>query len=82
MTLWNSRHNSRSNVAYLLDEIGELSTYFTSFDVCHVSRSANLPAHLCTKRACAPDVTDSWLDDTPIFLVTSLLADSSMNAFR
>lgn len=82
VTLWNSRHNSHSIVAYLLDEIGELSTYFDSFLICRVSRSANLPAHLCAKRACALGVTDSWIDETPSFLVTSLLADSSMNALR
>ena len=81
VTLWTTRHNSRSIVAPLLLEIGELSTHFSSFVIQHVNRSANLPAHLCVKRACTLNVTDSWLDETPSFLVSSLLADCSKNAF-
>ena len=81
VTPWNTRHNFRSIVAPILLEIGELSDLFSFFDVQHVNRSANLPAHLCTKHACTLNVTESWLDETPSFLLTSLLADCPGNAF-
>ena len=81
VTLWTTRHNSRSIVAPLLVEIGELCNNFTLFDIQHVNRPANVPAHLCAKRACTLNVTDSWLEETPSFLVTSLLADCPENAF-
>ena len=81
VTLWNTRHNSRSIVAPLLLEIGELCNNFTLFDIQRVIKSANVPAHLCAKRACTLNVTDSWLEETPSFLVTSLLADCPENAF-
>ena len=74
-------HNSRSIVAPLLVEIGELCNNFTLFDIQHVNRPANVPAHLCAKRACTLNVTDSWLEETPSFLVTRLLADCPENAF-
>ena len=78
--LWNSRHNSRSIVAHILVQIGELARDFSLFVVQHVNRSANVPAHLCAKRACTLHVTESWLDETPSFLVTSLMVDCSRNA--
>ena len=81
VTLWTTHHNSHSIVAPLLVEIGELCNNFTLFDIQHVNRSANVPAHLCAKRACTLNVTDSWLEETPSFLVTSLLADCPENAF-
>lgn len=81
VNLWNSRHAERSAVAPILDEIGELSLDFDYFVIQHVIRTANLPAHLCAKRACSLLVTDSCLNSTPSFLVSSLLADCPKNAF-
>ena len=81
VTLSNIRHNSRSIVAPILEEIGELVFDFSVFEVQHVIRSANLPAHLCAKHACTLNVTESWLDKTPSFLVTNLLADCPRNSF-
>ena len=81
MQLWNIRHNSRSIVAPILLEIGELVSDFSLFDVLHVNRSANVPAHLCAKRACTLAMTNSCLDSTPSFLVSSLLEDCPKNAF-
>ena len=52
VSLWNTHHNTRSIVAPILDEIGELARDFILFDIHHVTRSANVPAHLCAKRAC------------------------------
>ena len=62
-------------------EIGELVSNFSLFNVPHINRSANVPAHLCAKHACTLNITDCWLEDTPSFLVTSLLADYLRNAF-
>ncbi|KAF7047582.1 hypothetical protein CFC21_056491 [Triticum aestivum] len=81
VNLWNNRHNSRLIVAPILVEIGELVSYFSLFVIQHVIRSANVPAHLCAKRACTLNVMESWLEDNPGFLLTSLLADCRENAF-
>lgn len=62
-------------------EIDELSTRFTTYVIQHLSRSANGPAHLCAKRACTMPVIESWLTETPSFMISSLLADCSTNAF-
>ena len=51
-------------MAPLFYEIGELATVFSSFDILHVIRSANYPAHLCAKRACTLSVIESWLEET------------------
>ena len=75
VNLWTSRHSNRSAVAPLLVEIGELAANFTSFRIQHVSRSANVPAHLCAKHACSLMVTESWTDVRPPFLLTSLMAN-------
>uniref|UniRef100_A0A3B5XXJ3 RNase H type-1 domain-containing protein n=1 Tax=Triticum aestivum TaxID=4565 RepID=A0A3B5XXJ3_WHEAT len=82
VNLWATRHDSRSVVAPILLDIGELTTCFSSFDICHVVRSANEPAHICAKHACTIDRTDSWLDNTPGFLVSALLADCPANTFN
>ena len=80
VNLWKSSHNSFSIVAPILLDIGELAATFTSFDIIHVSRSANVHAHLCAKRAWTLMVTASWLEIVPSFLITSLLADDSRSA--
>ena len=56
-------------------EIGELVRDFQLFNTVHVNRAADVPAHLCAKNACTLNVTECWLDETPSFVVTSLLAD-------
>ena len=38
VNLWSSRYNTRAIVAPILDEIGELSSSFTSFSIKHVRR--------------------------------------------
>jgi hypothetical protein len=81
VNLWNTRHNSRSIVAPLLVEIGELATSFCFFDIQHVMRTSNIPAHLCVRHASTLNVSECWLDETPSFLVSSLLADCPANAF-
>ena len=75
VNLWSSRGNCRSVAATILEEVEELSSFFLSFSVQHVSRLLNNPAHLCAKRACTLAMTDSWLDACPDFLVSSLLND-------
>jgi hypothetical protein len=75
--LWISRHGSRSTVAPILLEIGELALNFSSFRIQHVPRTANHSAHLCAKFACTLTSTSSWLDCIPDFLVVSIQADQS-----
>ena len=43
VNLWNTRHDSRSAVAPILVEIGELAGSLNSFDIHHVVRSATTP---------------------------------------
>jgi hypothetical protein len=77
VNLWNSRAVSRSLVAPVLLEIEGLASSFFTFVIQHVSRSANVPAHLCAKLACSQNETSCWMDTTPSFLVTSCLADNA-----
>jgi hypothetical protein len=81
VNLWKTRHNSRCIVAPLLEEIGELASSFISFDIQHVIRTSNYPAHLCAKRASTLNVTESWMDETPSFLFSCLLADCPASAY-
>ena len=47
--------------------------YFLFFVIQHVNRSANLAAHLCANCACCTlNVAESWLDETPRFLLLFL----------
>lgn len=57
--LWNSRYTDLSVIAPILYEIGELALSFISFSIQHVMRTANGPAHVCAKRACTLNVTES-----------------------
>ncbi|KAI5020406.1 hypothetical protein ZWY2020_045294 [Hordeum vulgare] len=82
VNLWHDRRDGRSVVAPILLEIEELSLTFSSFVIQHVLRAANGPAHLCAKYACTRDATESWLTETPSFLVSSLLADCPANTFH
>ena len=81
VNLWNNRYDDRSIVAPILAEIRELSLNFSSFVIQDVIRATNGLAHLCAKRASMLNVTESWLEMTPSFLISSLLADCSTNAF-
>jgi hypothetical protein len=81
VNLRNNSHNSLSVVAPILLELGELSNSFTVFSIEHVLRAANYPAHLCAKRASTLSVIESWMSETPSFLVSSLIADCPANAF-
>lgn len=80
VNLWNTRHGSRSVVAPILSEIGELACNFSFFHIQHVPRTANVPAHLCAKFACTLMVTDSWFETPPDFLAVSILADHAGSA--
>ena len=75
VNLLSVRSNSRSIVAPILEEIGELVVGFVSFSIQHVRRTAIVPAHLCARRASTMDGTDSWLISSPSFLIPSLLED-------
>jgi hypothetical protein len=77
ISLWNNRHDSRSVVAPILQEVGELVISFNSFIFQHVFRLANNAAHLCAKLACTLTVSSSWLDCIPNFLLVSIQTDQS-----
>ena len=77
VNLWNLRRVSRSLIALLLLDIEELAASFISFDILHVKRHANIPAHLYAKHACTLEVLECWMDSPPGLLVTSLMADSA-----
>ena len=77
VNLWNSCRTLRSMIASLLLDIEELAASFTSFDILHVKRHANIPAHLYAKHACTLEVLECWMDSPPGLLVTSLMADSA-----
>ncbi|KAI4980920.1 hypothetical protein ZWY2020_021405 [Hordeum vulgare] len=80
--LWATLHDSRSVVDPIMLEIGELSASFNSFVICHNVRSTNGPAYIYPKHACTIDMTKSWIDSTHSFLISSLSADCSANAFN
>ncbi|KAE8800936.1 Alanyl-tRNA synthetase [Hordeum vulgare] len=82
VNLWHDRRDGRSVVDAILFEIEELSHTFSFFVIQHVLRAANGPAHLCAKYACTTNTTESWLTETPSFLVSSLLADCPANTFH
>ena len=53
---------------------GNISSFFV---IQHVNRSANLAAHLRANRACCTlNVAESWLDETPRFLLLFLRGTS------
>jgi ribonuclease HI len=73
--LWHNRATDRSMVKNVLDEISELSVFFTVFSLCHARREANQAAHSCAKFASIQDGLFSWDAEPPTFLVHSLQAD-------
>ena len=85
MIAWNTRHNSRLILAHILLQIVALSNISSFFVIQHVNRSANLAAHLHANRAahlranrasCTLNVAESWLDETPRFLLLFLWGTS------
>jgi hypothetical protein len=68
VNFWNTRHSCRLIVASILEEVGELVCSFNSFLIHH-------SAYLCAKLACTFEVTSSWLDCIPDFLMVSLQVD-------
>ena len=64
-------------LAHILLQIGALGNIFSFFVIQHVNRSANLAAHLRANRACCTlNVAESWLDETPRFLLLFLRGTS------
>jgi hypothetical protein len=49
--LWHNRVKDRSVIKQVLDEISELSLFFTGFSLSHARREANQAAHSCAKYA-------------------------------
>ena len=65
------------NSGSILLQIGALGNISSFFVIQHVNRSANLAAHLRANRACCTlNVAESWLDETPRFLLLFLRGTS------
>lgn len=73
--LSSSCKNSRSTAMPIIREIWVIALSLSSFLIQHVSRTANESSHLCATRSQALDVTKSWINSSPDFLVSSLLVD-------
>ena len=65
---WFSRHNTRSLLAPIFDEIRDKALSFASFTVQRSSRDGNGRADPCAKRATTLAVSECWLDSCPSFL--------------
>ena len=62
--------HSRLILAHILLQIVALGNISSFFVIQHVNRSTNLAAHLRANRACCTlNVAESWLDETPHFLL-------------
>jgi hypothetical protein len=72
-------HISCSIVAPLLIKIGEVTSFFTLFDIQHVIRSSNYQAYLSAKRVSTLSMAESWMNKTPSFFVP--FCDCSANVF-
>jgi hypothetical protein len=69
------RGNHRAVIAPIISEISDISLEFSSFEILFARRSANVVAHECARYACAHGASAVWLNDSPEFLSTSLMAD-------
>ncbi|TVT96895.1 hypothetical protein EJB05_57860, partial [Eragrostis curvula] len=78
VALWNSRHQQRSEIATLLEDIQELVAPLTSFSMQFVRRSANVAAHLCAKQVSANSPSLIWIDYPPSFLQRCLQSDCNL----
>ena len=76
--LWHNRASGRSVVKNVLDEISELSVFFTAFSLSHARREANQAAHSCAKYTSLQEGSFSWDAEPPAFLVHSLQADCNL----
>jgi hypothetical protein len=73
--LWMERGNHRAVIAPIISEISDISLEFSSFEIMFARQSANVVAHECARYACALGDSAVWLNDSPEFLSTSLMAD-------
>ena len=70
-------HSPQFSLAHILLQIVALGNISSFFVIQHVNRSANLAVHLRANRACCTlNVAESWLDETPRFLLLFLRGTS------
>jgi hypothetical protein len=48
---WQIRRNQRSEIAATFDDVQQLVSVFTSFEIRHVNRLTNYAAHICAQHA-------------------------------
>ena len=75
MNLWRSKNYERSEIAYILQEVLEMSGNFEKFSVNFVKREANEMAHLCAKQASEDRHRCFWVNFILKFLRQCMLAD-------
>ena len=74
VSLWKNRTKQRSEISTILNEIQELASAFTSFEINHVRREANFAAHSCAHFASSSLDTHVWFSP-PSFLQRCLQSD-------
>ena len=70
VNLCNHSTPSRSIIASVCLDIRELSSFFTSFELVHVNRTANEAAHACAHRDSSVRRRCVWANYTPVFLTS------------
>jgi hypothetical protein len=73
VSLWKNRTKQRSEISTILNEIEELASAFTSFEMIHERREANFAAHYCANFASSSLDTYVWF--SPSFLQRCLQFD-------
>jgi ribonuclease HI len=72
---WKDSGTGRSIITSIVNELKELSGLFSSFEIKHVSRSANMAAHACAHRANEDRRRCVWVNYNPPFLASILAKD-------
>lgn len=75
---WKSRDIYRLIIVPILRELEEIVLGFVYFWVNHVERNLNVPTHQRAKCACTLNGMESWLDQSPEFLIRCLMADCNL----
>jgi hypothetical protein len=62
-------------ISPLLEETNVLSLGFEFFSVSFARRSNNASAHACARYERLNNVSGDWIEESPVFLQNSLIAD-------
>jgi hypothetical protein len=62
VALWKNRGKHHSEITAILDDLEEMVSNFTSFQVLHTKRPAIFVAHLCAQHASSTLASFVWAD--------------------